>query len=48
MTLILLEVIRGKKLSARQTQGVLLAGLAVILLLFVSVMFKDISGLFKG
>ncbi|GAB4466275.1 MAG: RIP metalloprotease RseP [Armatimonadaceae bacterium] len=47
MLLIGIEVIRGKKLTAEQTNRVLVAGLAVILVLFVTVMFKDISGLFN-
>jgi regulator of sigma E protease len=46
MSLILLEVIRRKKLTAMQTQRVLLTGLAVILVLFVTVLAKDF-GLFN-
>lgn len=46
MSLILLEVIRRRKLTAIQTQRVLLTGLAVILVLFVTVLAKDF-GLFN-
>lgn len=46
MLMIVIEMIRRKKLSARQTHNVLLAGLAVMALLFVLVLVKDISGFF--
>lgn len=47
IALLTLEAIRGRKLTAEQTQRVLTTGLAIIALLFVWVMFNDISRLFR-
>ena len=46
LALLTLEGIRGRKLTAEQTQKVLTAGFAIIVLLFVFIMFNDISKLF--
>lgn len=45
LALLTLEGIRGRKLTAEQTQKVLTAGFAIIVLLFVFIMFNDISKL---
>jgi regulator of sigma E protease len=46
IALLTLEAIRGRKLTAEQTQRVLATGLAIIAFLFVWVMFNDITKLF--
>jgi len=48
LSLLTLEAIRRRKLTAEQTQRVLTAGLAIIAVLFVLIMFNDITRLFRG
>ncbi len=48
LTLLTLEAVRRRKLTAEQTQRVLMAGFAVIAVLFVVITFKDITRLFLG
>lgn len=48
LTLLSLEAVRRRKLTSEQTQRVLMAGLAVIALLFVFIMFNDITRLVLG
>lgn len=49
LALLTLEGIRGRKLTAEQTNRVFTAGFAIIMLLFAFIMFNDISKLFgKG
>jgi regulator of sigma E protease len=43
LTLLTLEAVRRRKLTAVQTQRVLAAGLAVIALLFVVILFNDVT-----
>ena len=47
LALLTLEGVRGRKLTAEQTQRVLVTGLAIIAFLFVWVMFNDITRLFR-
>ncbi len=47
IALLTLEAVRGRKLTAEQTQRVLTTGLAIIAVLFLYVMFNDITRLFR-
>ena len=48
LMLLAYEGIRRRKLSSREVQGAQMVGLAIILTLFVLVMFNDISRAFHG
>ncbi|MDX1933371.1 MAG: M50 family metallopeptidase [Capsulimonadales bacterium] len=48
LMLLALESLRRRKLTPAQTAGVQYAGLAILLTIFILVMFKDVSGLLKN